>query len=273
MKKSGEITPHEIQKEDLRSFGKRLDLEFHNWMPESALLQMDTMLQLLFIGLNGQASWHSGSIQRVRGGRVLSARDAEEAARGISPSETKFDVFSWRTYIRNFDQNGNLVLKDNANVSQDLREKLYQLRVLNLWLGDHQGVHEQRIKTLKQLKEAQRTMEQQVRNSFIAIDQRPRAISQLKTTATTIESLPAERLIITLQSVAAHNQASNQTLGIKPEIETDILWELGDQVFFSLNDKHSKEIFSADMTHKMDTMLLRRLPKRLGQAHEAFETN
>jgi hypothetical protein len=265
-------------RDNLARYGELLNLETDLWLidplhtndkvPQETLHNINLMNQLLKGAFHGQAVWSLANIQRVRGGRVLSSRDAEEAASGFAPSATDFDVFSWRTYIMNYrTKNRIITLLGNDNISDGLREKPYQLRVLNLWLGNHQGEPTPRAQTLKQLLEAQIQMEHQVRCSFLAIDKRTEAINQLQKTAGIIEKLPLERLVVAFERVQERNVT-------QPLIEMDLLWQLDGKVLIQISDASQfpklNEVLSVNLTEKINNMVLRRLPARLGQAYELY---
>lgn len=267
-------------RDNLARYGELLDLETGLWLidplrtndqvPQETLHNIDLMSQLLGVAFHGQAVWSLANIQRLRSGRVLSSRDAEEAASGFAPSATEFDVFSWRTYIMNYrTKNRMITLLGNDNISDDLRKTPYQLRVLDLWLGNHQGEPAQRAQTLKQLLEAQIQMEHQVRCSFLAIDKRTEAINQLQKTAGVIGKLPLERLVVAFERV----RERHVTL---PLIEMDLLWQLDGKVLMQISDKSNfptlTEVLSVDLTEKINGMVLRRLPARLEQAYELYDS-
>jgi len=255
-------------KDKLARYGQLLDVElgtqFVDNLTESKE-NADLLAQMLALAFMGRMEWTETTVKLTNMGKIYSARDVGEAANNLTPSATEYSVFSWRTYIKNFRDSFHLLFSGSDQQLQDeLKKQPLQIRVLNLWIGDRKG---QPIvtNTLKRLCSAQAQLEDQLREGFINLDNRPQAITKLKQTAGYIDALPEERLILSLE-IAGES--------IKPLLKMDLLWQLCGKTTVAVNDlsrfPQSKEIFSADLTGKIGQMCLGKLPQRLDQAYKLF---
>lgn len=263
---------------DLQDYAHGLDLNLYRELIEPfagyagdeavAIGLADVGLQLLQLGLSGEACFSQAYIQQAYKGRLYHPREFEEVALARADSRTDYAVWSWKVFLRNTDDEGHIVTRNHTGLSDALRYEPFEARIQNTWLCDNRGLPDLRVAEMQGILGSLHDMGDQLRLSLMAIDNRSRAIQRLQKTTGFVEHIPVESLSIEICKVLDSTTHSCERR--RASIELD--WKVGGDRDIALVDVlgeyEYRDLFVADMSSLQSFAALQVLAKKLDHAHE-----
>lgn len=179
---------------------------------------LNFLLSFTVQGMLGQAYLGTATLEKIGNNLgIVHPRSLGEAVRGHHYSRTDYDLYTWRVYQRTFGDD--FVVRDNF---RDLG--FAQTRILNTYVGDQQWEHEERAGILKSLYQANRVMKEQMKGSFLKIDDRTYARRKMDRKIRTFEEMPVESLTVTWEAMRDPELAVHRGIGITSEWELAFDW-------------------------------------------------
>lgn len=228
--------------------------------------KIDLMFWVLSLAINGKGKFSKDEVRGVSQGRIMSPRDLAEALSGFAPSSTDYNTYSYRAYARNFDPKLGVLTNISNEYPELVKVQPLQVRFVQTWMADKNGMHEERVAKLQRLMSAHRSMANQVMQNYSAIDSRRYALKRLNQ----IEDLPIESVSVQLEWVFKDSLGKEGSSASSNLSSVEIVHKLNGTSELSIYDGDDNLLGERDLRQLSSGDLLNELPTKFSQAYKNF---